>query len=48
MNGQDGLWIATTDGFGMLMWDADGINYQLQLMGVGDLELALRSADSLK
>lgn len=48
VNGQDGIWISTTDGFGMLMWEADGINYQLQLMGVGDLELALRIAESLQ
>ena len=47
VNGQDGLWIAAMDGFGLLMWEADGINYQLQLMGVGDLELALRIAESL-
>jgi len=48
VNGQYGLWISTTDGFGMLMWEADGINYQIQLMGVGDLELALRIAESLQ
>lgn len=48
VNGQDGLWISTTDGFGMLMWEADGINYQLQLMGVGDLEMAIRIAESLQ
>jgi len=48
VNGHDGLWIAAMDGFGMLIWEADGINYQLQLMGVGDLELALRIAESLR
>jgi len=48
VNGQDGLWISPSDGSGMLMWEADGINYQLQLMGVGDLDLALRIAESLE
>jgi len=48
VRGQDGLWVSTEDGFGMLIWEANGINYQLQLMGVGSLELALQIAESLE
>jgi len=54
INGNDGLWITdpnVTDmnAFGILIWDDDGVNYQLQLMGSeSNLETALKIAASIQ
>lgn len=45
VNGQEALWALDGDE-GLLVWEADGINYQL--MGLSDLELALQVAESLE
>jgi len=34
VNGTRGLWMAATGDFGLLVWESDGVNYQLQLIGV--------------
>lgn len=48
VNGTQGLWIANIGDFGLLVWEAGGVNYQLQLLGnLADLETALQIAESL-
>lgn len=45
VNGQEALWTQAGDE-GLLVWEASGVNYQL--VGLSDLELALRVAESIR
>jgi hypothetical protein len=45
VNGQEALWTQADDE-GLLVWEAGGVNYQL--VGLSDLELALRVAESIR
>ena len=45
VSGREALWMQAGDE-GLLVWEADGINYQLA--GLSDLELALKVAESLQ
>jgi hypothetical protein len=45
VNGQEALWTQAGDE-GLLVWEAGGVNYQL--VGLSDLELALRVAESIR
>jgi hypothetical protein len=45
VNGQEALWTQADDE-GLLVWEAGGVNYQL--IGLSDLELALRVAESIR
>ena len=45
VNGHEALWTSSGDE-GLLVWEADDVNYQL--VGLGNLELALQVAESLQ
>jgi hypothetical protein len=45
VTGHKALWTQADDE-GLLVWEADGVNYQL--VGLSDLEVALRVAESLQ
>ena len=45
VNGHEALWTQADDE-GLLVWEADGVNYQL--VGLSDLELARRVAESIR
>jgi hypothetical protein len=45
VNGHEALWTSSGDE-GLLIWEADGVNYQL--VGLGNLELALQIAESVQ
>jgi hypothetical protein len=45
VNVHDGVWISAPDD-GLLVWEADGVYYQLA--GISSLSLALQVADSIQ
>ena len=45
VDGHEALWTSSGDE-GLLVWEADGVNYQL--VGLGNLELALQIAESIQ
>jgi len=49
VNNTQGLWIANTGDFGLLVWESEGVSYQLQIIGdIANIETALQIAESLK